>query len=211
MSSPLRILIVDDHFTARIGLRVPLAAEADLTVIAEAQNAAEALAFYRRDQPDVVIMDYQLPDLSGVEAVRRIRAEFPQARVLMLTVFDGEEDIHRAVAAGVMGYLTKSAGLAELLLAVRSVGQGRAFFPPEITAQLAARQKRGSLSPRELDILHHLVRGRSNKEIATALDLSLGTIALHVSKILEKLGAVDRTRAATLAIERGIVRLGQGH
>lgn len=207
MIRTIRILIVDDHFTARIGLRVPLSAEPDLEVISEAQNAAEAVVFYRRDLPDVVIMDYKLPDMTGVAAIARIREEFPEARVLMLTVFDGEEDIHRAVCAGALGYLTKSVGLAELLLAVRTVAEGNPYFPPEVAARLEARRQRGTLTAREEQILHHLVRGRSNKEIAHAMDLSLGTIALHVSKILEKLGAADRTRAATLAIERGIIRL----
>lgn len=208
MNPAIRILIVDDHFTARIGLRVPLEAEPDLKVIAEAQNAAEARELYRQHLPQVVIMDYKLPDLTGVEATARIRAEFPAARILMLTVFDGEEDIHRAVSAGALGYLTKSAGLAELLLAVRTVARGEAYFPPEVSARLNSRRQRDPLIPREEEILRHLVRGRSNKEIAQAMNLSLGTIALHVSRILEKLGAVDRTRAATLAIERGIVRLG---
>ena len=141
----IRILIVDDHFTARIGLRVPLAAEPDLTVIAEAQNAAEALEFYRRDRPDMVIMDYKLPDSTGVAAIAKIREEFSEARVLMLTVFDGEEVIHRAVSAGALGYLTKSAGLSELLLAVRTVAQGLTYFPPEVAARLGARAQRGSL------------------------------------------------------------------
>jgi DNA-binding NarL/FixJ family response regulator len=208
MTPRIRILIVDDHFTARIGLRVPLAAEPDLEVVSEAQNAAEAVDFYHRDRPDVVIMDYKLPDMTGVAAIAKIRGEFPEARVLMLTVFDGEEDIHRAVSAGALGYLTKSAGLAELLHAVRTVAEGLTYYPPEVAARLEARRRRGTLTTREEEILHHLVRGRSNKEIANAMDLSLGTIALHVSRILEKLGAVDRTRAATLAIERGIVRLG---
>ena len=209
MKKKTRILIVDDHFTARVGLRVPLDAEPDLEVVAEAQNAAEAFTLFAQHRPDVVILDYKLPDLSGVQALEKLRLDFPDARVLMLTVFDGEEDIHRAILAGATGYLTKSAGLRDLLGAVRAVAKGEKHFPPEIAAKIKARDQREPLIPREEEILRHLVRGRSNKEIADAMRLSLGTIALHVSKILDKLGAADRTRAATLAIERGIVRLGE--
>ena len=207
MKKAIRILLVDDHFTARLGLSVPINGEPDMEVIAEAENAAEALKLYRKHQPDVVIMDYKLPDRSGVEALESIRVEFPAARVLMLTVFDGEEDIYRAVIGGASGYLTKSAGRNEVLRAIRAVAKGAKHFPPELEAKILEREKREPLIPREVEILRQIVRGQANKQIADTMNLSVGTINLHVSKILEKIGAPDRTRAATLAIERGIVHL----
>ena len=207
MKKAIRILLVDDHFTARLGLSVPINGEPDMEVIAEAENAAEALRFYRKHEPDVVIMDYKLPDRSGVEALESIREEFPEARVLMFTVFDGEEDIYRAVIGGASGYLTKSAGRNEVLRAIRAVAKGKKHFPPELEDKIREREKREPLIPREVEILRQIVRGQANKEIASTLNLSVGTINLHVSKILEKIGAPDRTRAVTLAIERGIVHL----
>ena len=207
MKKAIRILLVDDHFTARLGLSVPINGEPDMEVIAEAENAAEALRLYRKHEPDVVIMDYKLPDRSGVEALDSIRVEFPEARVLMLTVFDGEEDIYRAVIGGASGYLTKSASRNEVLRAIRAVAKGKKHFPPDIEDKIREREKREPLIPREMEILRQIVRGQANKEIASTLNLSVGTINLHVSKILEKIGAPDRTRAVTLAIERGIVHL----
>ena len=209
MKINIRVLLVDDHFTARLGLIVPINGEPDMEVVAEAENAAEALKLYRKHQPDVVIMDYKLPDRSGVEATEDIRGEFPKARVLMLTVFDGEEDLYRAMIAGAAGYLTKSASRNEVLRAIRAVAGGKKHFPPELEAKIRDREKREPLIPREVEILRHIVRGAANKQIAGSMNLSVGTINLHVSKILEKLGAPDRTRAVTLAIERGIVRLGE--
>jgi DNA-binding NarL/FixJ family response regulator len=208
MSTPIRVLIVDDHFTARIGLAIPINGEPDMQVIAEAENAREALLLYRQHQPTLVIMDCKMPGLSGIEAMRHLLAEDPAARVLMLSVFDGEEDIHRAMEAGAYGYLTKSARRNEVLHAIRSIAAGKPYLPDSLTAKLAARQQREPLIPREVEILRHIVHGRPNKEIAAQMHLSVGTINLHVCRILEKLAAPDRTRAATLAIERGIVHLG---
>ena len=207
MKKSIRILLVDDHFTARLGLSVPINGEPDMEVIAEAENAAEALKLYRKHQPDMVIMDYKLPDRSGVEAMENIRLEFPEARVLMLTVFDGEDDIYRAVIGGASGYLTKSASRNEVLLAIRNVARGKKHFPPDMERKIHERESREPLIPREVEILRHIVSGQASKQIADAMNLSVGTINLHVSKILEKIGAPDRTRAATLAIERGIVHL----
>lgn len=206
--TPIRVLIVDDHFTARLGLSMPINGEEDMTVIAEASSGRQAIMLYREHQPDLVLMDYRLPDQSGVTTLEAIRAEFPQARVLMLTVFDGEEDIYRAVTAGAQGYLTKSAEREEVLTAIRRVARGSTYFPEEILAKMKARERRRSLTEREIDILRLIVRGQSNKSIVATLKMSMGTIKLHVSMILEKMGAHDRTQAATLAIERGIVRLG---
>ena len=207
MKTKIRILIVDDHFMARLGLSVPISREADMAVVGEARNSMEALTLYREHRPDVVTMDYRLPDAPGTDAALNIRSEYPDARILMLSAFDGEEDIWRAVHAGVRGYLTKDAEREDVLDALRRVHRGETVFPPTVSAKIIARQDREELIPREIEMLRLIVRGRSNKEIAQKLFISEGLAKLHVSKILEKLGAPDRTRAATLAIERGIVHL----
>lgn len=207
-TTPIRVLIVDDHFATRLGLALPIGNEEGMTVVAEAGTGAQAVAMYRQHLPDVVLMDYHLPDQTGVESLEAIRAEFPEARVLMLTIFDGEEDIYRAVTAGARGYLTKSSQCEDVLRAIRRVAAGATCFPPEIAAKVKAREKRKPLTPRELEILRLLVKGHSTKEIVDLLKLSMGTIRLHISLILEKLDAFDRTSAVAVAIERGIVHLG---
>ena len=204
---PIRVMIVDDHFMARLGLAVPINGEPDMKVVAEAADGTEACELYRRHNPDVVTMDYRLPGGDGIEATRAIRSAFPSARILMLTAFDGEEDIHRAAQAGVRGYVTKDASRAEVLDAIRRIHQGEAVMPAAIAAKMTARAGREALIPREVEILRHIVDGLANKQIAAAMGLSEALVKLHVRKILEKLGAADRTRAATLGLERGIVRL----
>jgi DNA-binding NarL/FixJ family response regulator len=203
----IRVLIVDDHFMARMGLSVPINGERDMMVIAEARNAAQVLELYRQHQPDVVTMDCMMPDKSGIEATRELLAEFPEARVLMLSGLEGEEDIFRAVDAGACGYLTKAAEREVVLSAIRQVHEGRTVFPAAVAAKLAARMLREPLTERELNILRLIVQGRSNKEIVTELHMSGGLVKKEISNLLAKLGAADRTRAATLAIERGIVHL----
>lgn len=207
--SAIRVMIVDDHFATRLGLSLPVNREPDMTVVAEAGTSAKAIELFRQHRPDVVLMDYHLPDQSGVETLKAIRAEHPDARVLILTIFDGEEDIYRAVTAGARGYLTKSCECEEVLQAIRDVAKGETHFPPDITAKIRAREKRKPLTDRELDILRLLVKGHSTKEIVDILKLSMGTIRLHISFILDKLDAFDRTNAVAIAIERGIVRLGE--
>lgn len=204
----IRVLIVDDHFATRLGLSLPINNEPDMMVVAEAGTSARAVELYRQHQPDVVTMDYQLPDKTGVETLEAIRAEFPEACVLMLTIFDGEEDIYRAVTAGAKGYLTKSAECEDVLRAIRRIHAGAAIFPPEIAAKIKEREKRRPLTSREIEILRLLVKGHSTKEIVHLLKLSMGTIRLHISIILDKLDAFDRTNAVAKAIERGIVHLG---
>ncbi len=203
----IRILIVDDHFMARIGLAVPINDEPDLVVVAEAGDAAQALALYRTHRPDVVTMDYRMPGPDGVAAASAILQEFAGARILMLSIFEGEEDLHRAVQAGVRGYLTKGATPAEVVATIRRIHAGEKVFAPGLAARLAARAGREDLSTRELEVLRHLVQGHTNKEISATLHISTSLVKVHVAKILQKLGAIDRTRAATLAIERGIVHL----
>jgi two-component system NarL family response regulator len=204
----IRVMIVDDHFMARLGLAVPINGEPDMKVVAEAADAAQALALYPRLKPDVVTLDARLPGLGGVETARALLEIDAEARLLMITAFDGEEDVHRALQAGVRGYLTKDASRAEVLEAIRQVHAGERVLPPAIAEKWRTREAREALIPREIAILRHIVDGRANKEIAAELGLSEALVKLHVRRILEKLGAVDRTRAATLAIERGIVHLG---
>ncbi len=209
MKKKIRVLIVDDHFSARLGIGLAIREEPDMTVIAEATNGTQAVSQYDKHLPDVVIMDYNLPDFNGVEAAKKIHVTHPDARILMFTIHEGEEDIHRATCAEVFGYITKSAELEEVLSAIRTVGAGGRWFPRSISAKLESRASRDHLSDREIDILRHIVKGSANKEIADSLHLSGGTVKRHVSLILEKLGAPDRTRAAILAIERGLIRLGE--
>lgn len=206
---PTTILIVDDHFATRLGLSLPINNEKDMKVVAEAGTAAKAIEMYREHRPDVVLMDYHLPDQTGVETLAQLKAEFPDIRCVMLTIFDGEEDIYRAVTAGAKAYLTKSSECDEVLRAIRAVAAGSTYYPPDVTAKIKAREKRTPLTERELEILRLLVKGHSTKEIVDILKLSMGTIRLHISLILDKLDAFDRTNAVAKAIERGIVRVGE--
>ena len=205
---PIRILIVDDHFATRLGLTVPINAEPDMTVVAEAGTGTKAIEMYGVHKPDVVILDYHLPDQNGVETLAAIRKEHPDAAAIMLTIFDGEEDIYRAVSAGARSYLPKACECEEVLKAIRIVAEGGTYFPTDIAAKIRAREKRDPLTARELEILRLLVKGHSTKEIVDILKLSMGTIRLHISLILDKLDAFDRTSAVAKAIERGIVHLG---
>lgn len=210
MKSPITVLIVDDHSMVRVGLAVPINSQPDMNVIAEASSAPEAIAQYRLHRPEVVIMDYRLGRHTGVQATEAIRVEFPSARILFLSAYEGEEDIYRAAKAGACGYLPKSVEGDFLLSAIRRIYLGETVFPPALATKLRARNKRETLTNREITILRHIVDGRSNKEIATRLSMSEPLVKLDVRKILDKLGAHDRTRAATLAIERGIVHLEEG-
>lgn len=202
---PIRIMLVDDHFMARIGLALPINQQPDMQVIAEACNGQEALELYRQHLPDVVIMDYALPDKTGPEIVAAIRTEFPGARVLMLSAHEGEEQIHRAIEAGVCGYLTKNSDCALVLASIRSIATGDSAFPPAIAKKAAVRRKRPPLTEREQKILSLLARGNSNKLIAAALGFSESLIKQQLVRIFDTLGAKDRAHAVMLAIERGLV------
>jgi DNA-binding NarL/FixJ family response regulator len=201
------LMLVDDHFVVRMGLAASLALEPDMKIVAECNTGEEAAALFQRHRPDIVIMDNQLPGMNGAEATSAIRRETPDARIIVLSVHDGEEDIFRAVQAGAVGYLHKAARRDEIVAAIRSVRAGQTCFPSAIAAKLAARQQQASLSKRELEVLRLIVDGCSNKEIAKALNLAQVTVKLHVGHVLEKLGVLDRTQAATTAIQRGIVHL----
>ena len=206
-TKPIRLLIVDDHFVVRIGLTSALNLEPDMQVIAEARSGKEAVALFQKHRPDIVVMDYQLPELNGAQATAAIRAQTPDARIIVLSVYKGEEDVHRAVQAGASGYLPKSAEPRELVDAIRAIHNGGQYFPAAISAALRQRQARGKLSEREQEVLVMIVRGRSNKEIAAALGISENTVKVHTTKVFEKLNVADRLEAATAAIQRGIVHL----
>jgi DNA-binding NarL/FixJ family response regulator len=206
-SHQIRLLVVDDHFVVRLGLTSALNLEPDMQVVAEANDGQQALDLYRKHKPDLVVMDYQLPQLNGAQATAAICREFPDARVIVLSVYKAEEDVHRAVQAGAAAYLPKSSEPEELIEAIRTVYGGGRYFPAAIANVLAGRASRDPLSDREIEVLTNIVRGRSNKEIAGDLGISENTVKFHTTRIFEKLGVLDRVQAATAAIERGIVHL----
>jgi DNA-binding NarL/FixJ family response regulator len=207
MKPPIRILIVDDHAMVRFALTEAIQRHSDLTLVGEAQNGRSAVALYRKLRPDVVTMDFKLPDQDGDKVVAEIRAEFPEARVVLLSIFENSESIWRATQAGVLGYVSKAAKVAEVIQAIRSIAVGKTYFSSGLEEKLAARQRQESLTPRELAVLELVAVGHSNKEIAAALNLSLSTVKLHLQNIFSKLGAQDRTQATAAAFQRGIVRL----
>ena len=207
MKPPIRILIVDDHAMVRFALTEAIQRHSDLTLVGEAQNGRSAVALYRKLRPDVVTMDFKLPDQDGDQVVAEIRAEFPEARVVLLSIFENSESIWRATQAGVLGYVSKAAKVAEVIKAIRSIAVGKTYFSNGLEEKLAARQRQESLTPRELAVLELVAVGHSNKEIAAALNLSLSTVKLHLQNIFSKLGAQDRTQATAAAFQRGIVRL----
>jgi len=206
-SQKIRLLVVDDHFVVRLGLTSALNLEPDMQVIAEANDGQQALELYRKHKPDLVVMDYQLPQLNGAQATAAICREFPDARIIVLSVYKAEEDVHRAVQAGAAAYLPKSSEPEELIEAIRTVYGGGRYFPAAIANVLAGRASRDPLSEREIEVLTMIVRGRSNKEVAGDLGISENTVKFHTTRIFEKLGVLDRVQAATAAIERGIVHL----
>jgi len=205
MNTTIRLLIVDDHHVVRKGLVSLINSEPDMSVIAEAGDGQQAIDLYRQHKPDVVLMDLRLPVLSGVGATTAIRKEFPAARILVLTTYDGDEDIYRALQAGAAGYLLKDMFSEELLEAIRAVYSGLRRIPAAVAERLAARVGGPDLTARELDVLKLIVKGKSNKEISTELSIGEATVKTHVNNILAKLGVSDRTQAATTALQRGIV------
>lgn len=207
MPPPIRILIVEDHQVVRQGLVALLSATDDLEVVGSVGDGLEGVAMFGALRPDVTLMDLRMPKLSGVEALRKIRHEFPEARVIVLTTFDGDEDIFRALEAGARGYLLKGMPLEELVAAIHLVHQGRSSIPPEVAEKLAMRLGGQSLTARELAVLERIVAGRANKEIAMDLKISEATVKSHVNSLLGKLGVADRTHAATVALQRGFVHL----
>jgi len=207
MADTLRIMLVDDHYLVRVGLTSVIALESDMAVCAEAATGEQAIALFRASRPDVTLMDVRLPGMSGLEATQAIRADCPDARIIMLSTYGGDEEVYGALQAGAMAYLMKSVAREELVLTIRKAAAGRRHVPAEMAARLADRISRASLSSRELDVLRLLQGGKRNREIASALDITEGTVKLHVSSILGKLGAADRTEAVTMALQRGLIHL----
>lgn len=207
MSNPIRILVAEDHLVARVGVSTIVNMQPDMTVVAEASNGQQAVELYRKHMPDVALLDMRMPIMSGVEAATAIRAQFPNARMIALTTYGGDEDIRRALAAGVQAYLTKDVLHDELLKAIRAVHAGQTYLPAGVAAALAAQMPRPDLSAREVQVLELIVRGLANKQIAYSLNIAEHTVKNHVKNILSKLGVQDRTQAATAAIQRGIVHL----
>ncbi|HXW04274.1 MAG TPA: response regulator transcription factor [Vicinamibacterales bacterium] len=207
MAHKLRIMLVDDHYLVRMGLASIIALERDMTICAEASTGEQALTLFRMHRPDVTLMDLRLPGMTGTQTTQAIRSEFPDARIVMISTYVCDEEIYGALHAGAMAYLVKSVQRDELLGAVRKAAAGQRHIPSEVAARLADRVSGAQLSMRELEVLRLLVGGRRNREIASALDISEGTVKIHVSSILGKLGATDRTEAVTRALQRGIVQL----
>jgi DNA-binding NarL/FixJ family response regulator len=203
----IRILVVEDHILIRMGLVTASQVEPDIAVVAEAEDGEEAIAGFRKHRPDVVIMDLRLPGMSGIETMLALHREFGPVPVLVLTTYGADEDIYRAIQAGASGYVLKDMPLKRVVEAIRAVHAGQQYFPPEIAGRLAERLKQSILTPREMNVLQMIAEGRSNKEIGSALGIVEGTVKIHVTNLINKLGAVDRTQAVTTAIKRGILEL----
>lgn len=203
----IRILIADDHFIVRMGLTALVNMEPDMEVIGEAANGAQAVDIFGKLNPDLVLMDLRMPVKDGIQATAEIRNKFPVARILMLTTYDGDEDIHKALQAGAQGYVLKNSTAEALIPALRAVAAGQQWIPKDIASRLVSRKSFEELTPRELQVLHQLVRGLANKEIADTLNISEHTVKDHLKSILGKLRVADRTEAVTTAIQRGIIHL----
>lgn len=209
MTSPekIRVMVVDDHPLMRVGVVSIVNARSDMVVVAEAGSGEEAIAQFRRHLPDVTLMDLRLPKTNGVEAIRAIRREHPRARFIVLTTYEGDEDIHRALEAGAQAYLIKGMSYQMLVDAIHRVHGGTRFIPPPVARTLAARIPGSDLSDREREVLELIARGQSNREIAGALGITEATVKCHVSTILACLSVADRTQAVVTAIQRGLIHI----
>jgi DNA-binding NarL/FixJ family response regulator len=207
MADRIRTMVVDDHHVVRQGLVALLNVMPEIEIVGEASDGLQAVELHRHLHPDITLMDLQLPNLGGVAAITRIRAETPSARFIVLTTFDGDEDIFRSLQAGAKAYLLKGMTINDLLNTIRLVHSGKSSIPPEIAEKLSERMSTQDLTPRELAVLERIVAGRANKEIAADLAISEATVKTHVNNLLGKLGVSDRTNAATVAIQRGLVHL----
>lgn len=203
----IRILVVDDHFVVRMGLISLVNTEPDMEVVGEAADGAEAVVKFTQLNPDLVLMDLRMPGTDGIRATTEIRAKHPTARVLMLTTYDGDTDIHRAVQAGAQGYVLKNSTGDKLIPALRAVAAGQKWIPKEIASRLAARNLFEELTPRELQVLKEMAKGLANKEIGDVLKITEHTVKDHLKNILGKLRVADRTEAVTVAIQRGIIQI----
>ncbi|MGD0296291.1 MAG: response regulator transcription factor [Bryobacteraceae bacterium] len=202
----IRILSVDDHPLLREGIAAIINSQEDMALVWEASTGAEAIQQFRANQPDVTLMDLRLPDVSGIDAMIAIRAEFPEARIIMLTTFEGDVEIQRALEAGARGYLSKNMLPSELVQIVRQVHAGKKSIPTEIAAQLAEHMSDDSLTAREVEVLQQIAGGNRNRDIAEMLNISEETVKVHIKHIMDKLGAKDRTQAVGIGVRRGIIQ-----
>ena len=201
------ILLVEDQYFARLALHTVVDSREDMKIVAETASGAEALALYRKHRPDLVIMDLRLPGMSGFDAIREIRTEDPAARIVVLSNYDGSEDVHRAMDAGAMAYLTKDAGADDLIEAILTVRKGRRYLPQALRGMLENRVSADQLTARELEVLELLTGGMSNRDIGDRLGIAEKTVRIHMTHIFDKLGVEDRTQAVLAAIQRGLVHL----
>jgi DNA-binding NarL/FixJ family response regulator len=203
----IRVLVADDHPVVRTGLAAVIAQEPDLLLVAQAENGERAVALFREHQPDVVLMDLRMPLMDGVEAIRRVVEEFPAARILALTTYEGDADIRRALDAGARGYLLKDMLLTDVITAIRTVRRGERVIPAAVAVRLAEFPERSDLTEREIEVLQLVARGLSNKEAARAIGRMDETVKIHLKNIFAKLGVADRTEAVTVALARGLIHL----
>jgi two-component system NarL family response regulator len=206
-TAQIGVMLVDDHPAFRKGIAALIESEPDLKVVAQTGDGCEAPELYRKSMPDVVLMDLRLPGMGGVEATMAIRKDYPDARIVVLTTFDADEDIYRAIQSGAKSYILKDTPDDELAATIRAVHAGQEKLPSRVAERLAERQQRADLSPREMDVLQLLVKGRSNKEIGSAISVCEDTVKAHLKTLFAKLKVRDRTEAAISAIQHGIVHL----
>jgi two-component system NarL family response regulator len=206
VSVVIRLLIADDHPVVRDGVASIINQHADLKIVAEASNGGEAIAAFEKHNPDVALLDLRMPDMGGIEVIQVIRAKKSDARIIVLTTFDAEEDVASAMRAGAKGYLLKDCPRKDLVDAIRAVNAGSTWIAPPVGSKLMERMSRQHLTPRELEALRLLAAGKSNKEIARALDIAEGTTKIHLTKLFQKLGVSSRTEALAEAVKRGLIR-----
>ncbi|MGA2097728.1 MAG: response regulator transcription factor [Candidatus Acidiferrum sp.] len=205
--SQIRVFSVDDHPLLREGIAAIINSQADMQLVAAAATAQEGIQLFRKHQPDVTLMDLRLPDMSGIDTVVAIRKEFPQARIIMLTTFEGDVEIQHALEAGARGYMLKSMPPKELVEVIRMVHAGKKRIPTQIATQLAEHMSDEALTPREIEVLRHIAEGNRNRDIGEKLFITEETVKVHIKHIMDKLGASDRTQAVAIGIRRGFIKL----